>query len=309
VGATLEIAGADAGSVTFEGSTGTLNLDDSAAFSGHIFNFAGDGTPSGSDQIDLKDILFGSVSTAAFTGNAGGGTLTIDDAQHDSASISLTGDYANSTFSFSDDGNGGTLVVSSSSGHDLASGTLSFNDPDSTGSHAVSVSPQNGGAGFVGSFTIDAAVLGNNAQDTVGWHFNLEPGSITQSTTQSYNVTLTDAQSNGVNSTATQSVSVTIGATGHDTFAFNPGLGTDIVANATSSDTIELNGFSSVQNITDLQTMLAEAQNGQQQSLFQTANGGHDTVINLGNHDSITLENVALADLHASNFVVHPPII
>jgi hypothetical protein len=32
-------------------------------------------------------------------------------------------------------------------------------------------------------------------------------------------------------------------------------------------------------------------------------------VINLGNHDSITLENVALADLHASNFVVHPPII
>jgi hypothetical protein len=48
---------------------------------------------------------------------------------------------------------------------------------------------------------------------------------------------------------------------------------------------------------------------GEPQSLFQAANNGHDTVINLGNHDSITLANVQLAELHASNFIVHPLII
>ena len=39
--------------------------------------------------------------------------------------------------------------------------------------------------------------------------------------------------------------------------------------------------------------------------MFQSANGGHDTLINLGNHDSITLTNVHIADLHASNFIIH----
>jgi len=34
-------------------------------------------------------------------------------------------------------------------------------------------------------------------------------------------------------------------------------------------------------------------------------NGGHDTVINLGNHDSITLANIQLAALHTSNFIIH----
>jgi hypothetical protein len=34
------------------------------------------------------------------------------------------------------------------------------------------------------------------------------------------------------------------------------------------------------------------------------ANGGHDTVINLGNHDSITLTHIQLADLHANNFII-----
>jgi hypothetical protein len=49
---------------------------------------------------------------------------------------------------------------------------------------------------------------------------------------------------------------------------------------------------------------LNEAQAGQSQSLFQSMNGGQDTLINLGNHDSLTLLNVHLADLHASNFIV-----
>jgi len=90
---------------------------------------------------------------------------------------------------------------------------------------------------------------------------------------------------------------------------FQPGIGTDVVANATSADTIELNGFSAVTSMSELQTLLSEAQADHAQSLFATANGGHDTVINLGNHDSITLVDVQLASLHASNFVVHPPLV
>jgi hypothetical protein len=170
------------------------------------------------------------------------------------------------------------------------------------------VSPQNNGIGYVGNFALDG-VNSTNGQDSVGWHFNLDPNSITQTITQSYDVTIADAQPNGTNSTATQSVSVTVGGPGNDTFVFKPGLGADVIANATSSDTIELDGFSSVTNINLLEAALNEAQTGHAQSLFQTANGGHDTVINLGNHDSITLVDVQIAALHASNFIVHPPII
>ena len=72
-----------------------------------------------------------------------------------------------------------------------------------------------------------------------------------------------------------------------------------------SSNTIELDGFSSLTGHSQLASLLAEAQAGQPQSMFQSENGGHDTLINLGNHDSITLTNVHLADLHASNFVIH----
>ena len=83
------------------------------------------------------------------------------------------------------------------------------------------------------------------------------------------------------------------------------GVGAGTIVNAGSADTIELDGFSSVTNSHQLAQLLSEAQAGQPQSLFTAANGGHDTVINLGNHDSITLTNVHLADLHANNFIIH----
>ncbi len=98
------------------------------------------------------------------------------------------------------------------------------------------------------------------------------------------------AQPSGTNAPTTQSVSVLIAGSGNDTFVFKQGFGAEIIANATHSDTIELDGFSSVTSINELQTLLNEVQNGQPQSMFKTANGGRDTVIDLGNHDSITLE-------------------
>jgi hypothetical protein len=110
-GATLELAGADSGSITFAGSTGTLVLDHSSAFTGKILNLTGNGNPSSSDQIDLKDIAFGSGTTASYVGTSSGGTLTISDAQNHTANLSLVGNYTNSKFSLSSDGNGGTLVI------------------------------------------------------------------------------------------------------------------------------------------------------------------------------------------------------
>ena len=108
-GATVEIAAADSATVTFEGSTGTLKLDDAQTFSGQIFNFTGNGNLSSSDQIDLKDILYGPETTASYSGTVNAGTLTVSDAHHDTAHISLVGDYENSTFSVASDGNGGTV--------------------------------------------------------------------------------------------------------------------------------------------------------------------------------------------------------
>ena len=199
--------------------------------------------------------------------------------------------------------NGGA-VVTNSAVVDSVSGTLSFNDTDSTGTPTASASPQNGGAGYLGNFTVDA-VDTVNGQESVGWHFNFDSSSVAQTVTQSYDVTAANNQANGPNGAVSQTISVTVGGPDRDTFVFKPGFGTDVIANAKGSDVVELDGFASVSNINQLQTLLSEAQAGQSQSIFQSANGGHDTVINLGNHDSITLANVKIADLHASNFIIH----
>ena len=72
-GATLELAAADSSSVTFAGSTGMLRLDHSSTFGGSISNFAGNGTLSGSDQIDLRDVKYSSVQDSFANG-----VLTVD---------------------------------------------------------------------------------------------------------------------------------------------------------------------------------------------------------------------------------------
>jgi hypothetical protein len=172
------------------------------------------------------------------------------------------------------------------------------------GNPTATVSPQNGGLGYVGTFILGAADTADG-HESIALHFKLDPNSIAQTIAQSYDVTLAEPQPNGTSSSASQSISVIVGGPGNDTFVFKPGFGADVIANATSLHTIELDGFSAVTNINQLQTLLSEAQNGHAQPLFDAANSGHGTVINLGNHDSITLANVQLSDVHASNFIVH----
>lgn len=110
-GATLELSGAASGSITFKTSTGNLVLDHASQFTGTLIGLTGDGTAFNSNHIDLKDIAYGAGTSASFSGNTAGGTLTVVDAQNHTANISLVGDYTRSTFNLSSDGMGGTLVI------------------------------------------------------------------------------------------------------------------------------------------------------------------------------------------------------
>jgi len=103
-GATLELAAANSSSVTFTSSTGMLELDSPATFDGVIFGFTGNGTLSGSDQIDLKGINFNSVHDSYSNG-----VLTVTDGTK-TAALDFNGSYTLANFKFASDGNGGTIV-------------------------------------------------------------------------------------------------------------------------------------------------------------------------------------------------------
>ncbi|MCC8960715.1 hypothetical protein H8B02_47190, partial [Bradyrhizobium sp. Pear77] len=103
-GATLELPGASSATVAFQGSTGTLKLDNSASFAGTVAGM------TGSDAIDFANINFANVHTPTFSGDSSHGTLTVTDGTV-TASIALLGNYMASTFTTSSDGHGGTLVV------------------------------------------------------------------------------------------------------------------------------------------------------------------------------------------------------
>ena len=92
------------GAVTFAGSTGTLQLDNSSSFSGTVAGM------TGQDTIDFADINFTKVQTPSYSGNSSGGTLTVTDGTH-SANIALLGNYLASSFVTSSDGHGGTNIV------------------------------------------------------------------------------------------------------------------------------------------------------------------------------------------------------
>jgi hypothetical protein len=83
-----------------------LQLDDSQHFNGLISGFA---IP---DQLDLRDIVYGSNTTVAFAEAPSNtsGTLTVTDGIH-SANLTLLGQYVTGNFNFTSDGAGGTIVT------------------------------------------------------------------------------------------------------------------------------------------------------------------------------------------------------
>ena len=108
-GATLEFyQAANSAVVTFNGSTGTLQLDDAPAFTDQIAGFSGDGTLAGSDHIDLTDINFNSIH---FSDNFNSATdiLSVTDGTN-TANLQFIGSYEQANFKFASDGRGGTIV-------------------------------------------------------------------------------------------------------------------------------------------------------------------------------------------------------
>ena len=104
-GATLELARAYSGTISFAGATGTLIIDHASSFSGTITGQLAIG-----DVIDLADITGGANVTIAYSGNNSPGTLTVSDGTH-TANIALQGNYSLANFTASSDGHGGTAVI------------------------------------------------------------------------------------------------------------------------------------------------------------------------------------------------------
>lgn len=106
-GTTTKIGAISSADVMFGEGGGTLVLDKSTLFFGHISGFGG------GDIIDLTDITFrdtGTTISYATSADNAGGTLTVSDGAH-TAALALLGQYEAASFALSSDGHGGTLIT------------------------------------------------------------------------------------------------------------------------------------------------------------------------------------------------------
>ena len=120
----LEIGGNSSANVNFAAAaTGTLRLDNSQAYTGHVSGF------SPNTKFDLSDINFASnTTTATYSGDTTHGTLTVKDASSHTANIALQGNYQGLVWATSADGHGGTTVIDPpivSSGQTAGNATIS----------------------------------------------------------------------------------------------------------------------------------------------------------------------------------------
>src|SRR5262249_20929553 len=92
-GETIALGSASARMATFQGNTGTLNLDASSSLPGTVSGLRGQ------DVITLSDVGFGASTTLGYAANRdnSGGTLTVGDGMH-TASLALLGSYMASSF-------------------------------------------------------------------------------------------------------------------------------------------------------------------------------------------------------------------
>jgi probable HAF family extracellular repeat protein len=292
-GADATIGTSSSETVTFTGGTGSLVLNDPESFTGQIVGFTGTAPDAAhSDTIDLVGINYDSPNFSEAY-NAQTGLLTVSDGSN---TANLTFDNFNATLDFASDGDGGTLITDppaagaasdtsalSTTTAESVSGTVTFAD-DPSGAVSASITPD--GSNYISSFSLSHTSDADGSV-SVGFNFmasndqiDLAPG---QTLTQSYNVSLTDAQSPAAN--VSQTVSVTIGGPGNDNFVFGPGIGADTIVNFNPQhDAIELDHFASAQTIQELQSLI-------------TADAHGDAIINLGHNDSITLANTTTAQL------------
>ena len=164
---TLELTVADSAGVTFVASTGQLKLDQPSSFTGKIFNFTGDGTLSGSDQIDLKGINYNTIQDSYADG-----VLTVADGSDNSAKLNFSGSYTLANFSLASDGAGGTIVydppVPASSGQDTISPKAKVIGIGATLDLAASNSESVTFAGSTGKLVLDGSFSAQQAFDFTG---------------------------------------------------------------------------------------------------------------------------------------------
>jgi hypothetical protein len=152
-GAILQLDGADSLNVAFTSSTGRLILKDPVNFTGTISGL------TGNDQVDLANINWqaAQLSSVSYSPTTNVTTLVITDGQHTST-ILLVGDYTSSTWTFSSDGNGGTIVV------DPLKTVVAISVTDSTAVVDTTTSPLDL-AHSSNSSTADNATTTNNDSD------------------------------------------------------------------------------------------------------------------------------------------------
>jgi len=292
-GVNFTLDGLSNDAVTFNEPTGALVLNDPESFTGQVSGFTGTAPDAAhSDTIDLVGINYNS-SGFAETYNSATGLLTITDGTN---SASITFDDFNATLDFASDGNSGTLITDPppASGNEIsalstttadgADGNLTFADSHSSDTLIASFTPD--GTNYLGSFSLNQATV-SDGHGAVSWEFDFDNQQVTlqqnQTLTQSYNVSVADAQTPSQN--LNQTVSVTVGGPGNDNFVFAPGIGADTLTNfKPQQDTIELDHFTNVQNVQELESLVTNDAHG-------------DAVINLGHSDSITLNGVTDAQL------------
>jgi hypothetical protein len=91
--------------------------------------------------------------------------------------------------------------------------------------------------------------------------------------------------------------SISFDNSGAEKFIFQPGFGAAAISDFSKTsglaDSIELDNFSGIASFKDVRPLL------------EATNGAEDTIIHLSPTDSITLSNVSVASLQASDFVIH----
>ena len=158
------------------------------------------------------------------------------------------------------------------------------------------ISPQTGRPNSFQSFGIQTL----NFQETASGHNSDGSPDVlwqdpTTGQTQFWNVSHNNAQGTAANSGAVAAASAapsaivsqgsSITAASNDTFVFQPNAGAPLVADGRSTDPVGLDGISSLAKNEQLAALLDEGQISQSQTLFDS---GHDTAINLADHDSTT---------------------
>jgi hypothetical protein len=181
-GATLELQAASTDNVLFVNNasiSGTLVLDDAAAFSGQISGFTGTSTQS--DAIDLKGMAFDSATTWTYTANSvgNGGALTIHEGTTVVDSINFVGNYTTANFTVQSDGNGGTLITDPPAEGQAVGGVVA-QDPGLTVNSVIMHDPGPAASSSIVASAPNQTLSGLAASDTFVFNFaNVGHASVT----------------------------------------------------------------------------------------------------------------------------------